>query len=396
MASAMSDSRETADRMCKDAIDRIATLLWPRDAVSYIGNGRIGILVEASSELRSTEDFIHEVQRSLMDGFLTQGREIRTTASIGITKLTGSYSRVTAAMDDAAAALARARNEGKARAVRFSRFMDDIETSTGEFHVGLIIALEAKQFEVHFQPIISSANGTLDGFEAVLKWRNPSRGLLDAEEFFPALEKSGLMVPVGEWMIREIGAQIARWVATTGRAVPVTINLNSEQIRSERVIDAIAAAVEGTPGEVSMLVEITEDTFLSDRDAIVSALAPLREKGVRVVLDGMGTSACCLGYLADLPVDAIKVDAGFVRSVERYSADRSSIRDIVDFAHGLDIDVIGVRVERADQLRDVMTVCDEMQGSLFSLPVDSSRAAEMVEADWSTALLAAPLATAIS
>jgi EAL domain-containing protein (putative c-di-GMP-specific phosphodiesterase class I) len=395
MASAMSDSRESADRMCKDAIDRITTLLWPRDAVSYIGNGRIGILVEASSELRSTDDFIHEVQRSLMDGFLTQGREIRTTASIGITKLTGSYSRVTAAMDDAAAALARARNEGKARAIRFSRFMDDPETSTGEFHVGLIIALEAKQFEVHFQPIISSANGQLDGFEAVLKWRNPSRGLLDSEEFFPALEKSGLMVPVGEWMIGEIGAQIDRWIATTGRAVPVTINLNSEQIRSERIIDAIAAAVEGTPGEVSMLVEITEDTFLSDRDAIVSALAPLREKGVRVVLDGMGTSACCLGYLADLPIDAIKVDAGFVRSVERYSADRSSIRDIVDFAHGLDIDVIGVRVERADQLSDVLSVCDEMQGSLFSLPVDSSRAAEMVEAEWSTALLP-PLAGAIS
>ena len=392
----MSVSRESADRMCRDATDRIATLLWPRDAVSYIGAGRIAILLEASSDLRSTDDFIHEVQRSLMEGFFTEGREIRTTASVGITKLTRSYPRVSSAMDDAAAALTRARNEGKARAVRFSRFMDDREMSTGEFHVGLMIALEAKQFEVHFQPIISSVSGKLDGFEAVLKWRNPARGLLESEEFLTALEDSGLMVPVGEWMIREIGAQIDRWVAATGRSVPVTINLTSEQIRSERIIDAIESAVAGTPGEVAMLVEITENTFFSDREAIVSALAPLREKGVRVVLDGMGTSACCLGYLAEMPVDAIKVDAGFVRSIERYSADRSSIRDIVDFAHGLDLDVIGVRVERADQLGEVMRVCDEMQGSLFSLPVDASRAAEMVEAEWVAALVSAPLAEAIA
>jgi EAL domain-containing protein (putative c-di-GMP-specific phosphodiesterase class I) len=392
----MSVNHESADLMCRDATDRIATLLWPRDAVSYIGNGRIAVLVEATSHLRSTDDFVHDVQRSLMDGFFTEGREIRTTASVGITKLTRSYPRVSSAMDDAAAALTRARNEGKARAVRFSRFMDDREMSTGEFHVGLMIALELKQFEVHFQPIVSSASGKLDGFEAVLKWRNPARGLLDSEEFLTALEDSGLMVPVGEWMIGEIGQQIDKWVAATGRTVPVTINLNSEQIRSERIIDALASAVAETPGDVSMLVEITEHTFLTDRDAIVSALAPLREKGVRVVLDGMGTSACCLGYLAELPVDAIKVDAGFVRSVERYSADRSSIRDIVDFAHGLDIDVIGVRVERADQLRDVMTVCDEMQGSLFSRPVDAAQAAEMVEANWGSALMAAPLAVAIS
>ncbi|MGK2960987.1 MAG: EAL domain-containing protein, partial [Gemmatimonadaceae bacterium] len=235
------------------------------------------------------------------------------------------------------------------------------------------------------QPIVSAETGQLDAFETLLRWRHPSRGLQSPDEFLQSLEDAGMMVQVGEWMIRQIAAQMSVWKEKTGRMIPVTINLTSEQIESTPVFDALVDAMSG-PEDLPILIEVSEDTLLRNTESMVSVLAPLRERGVRVVLDGFGTGICCLGYLAGLPVDAIKLDASFAESLARYSSEESTLHQIIGLAHRLDLDVIGSMIERPEQLADVADLCDEVQGYLISRPVDAVTATAMVESEWSSPL----------
>jgi len=385
MATAISSGREEADKLCDVAIDHLSALLWPRDAIAKLGNGRIAVLLETNSIARSTPDFIDDVQRHLMAGFVTSGREVRTTASIGIVSLAGGYHRVDMALDDAAAALSRARRSGHARAARFSRTIDDRGANLIDLQDDLRLALEENQFEIHYQPIVSAETGQLDAFETLLRWRHPVRGIQTPDEFLQPLEDMGLMIRVGEWMIREITVQMTAWKKKTGRLIPVTINLTSEQIESTPVFDALVDAVSG-PEDLPILLEVSEDTFLRNRESVMSVLAPLRERGIRIVLDRFGTGICCLDYLAGLPVDAIKLDASFAESLARYSSQDSTLHQIIGLAHRLDLDVIGSMIERPDQLVDVADLCDEVQGYLISRPVDALTATAMVESEWTMPL----------
>lgn len=395
LASAISNGTQKAEGLCSAAAEHIATLLWPRDAIATLGNGRIIILLETHSVARSTADFLDDVQRHLMSGFMVDGKEIRTTASIGIARLSRSYQRVGNAVDDAVAALVRARTEGRAHAVKFNAFVDDRRTSINELEHDLLFALERNQFEVYFQPIVSVETGKLDGFEALLRWRHPSDGLKTPGEFLQLLEDTGMMVPTGEWMIKDIASQLKRWSEKTGKMVPVTINLSAEQVESKSIANALIDAVSGSD-EVSLLVEVSENTFLMNKESVTQVLASLREQGVRVIVDGLGTGVCCLGYLANLPIDAIKVDAGFADSLTRYSHEPSMMSQIVDLAHSLELDVIGGKVEHPGQLHDAMHICDEVQGFFISHPVDAVTATEMIEADWGISLSAYESADPVS
>ena len=386
-ATAMSLGAPAADRLARAAADHISPLLWPRDAIAALAGGRIAILFDTASVARSTHDFIDDVQQHLMAGFQVDGREIRTTASIGIARMSAGYARASGLIDDASVALVRARSEGRARAIKFSRIFDDRAANLNDLEMDLRVALDKQQFEIHFQPIVSADTGTLDAFEVLLRWRHPSRGLLAPREFLQSLDDAGLMVPVGEWMIREATVQLERWRDRTGRTIPLTINLTAEQIESTPVYDALIDAADKRSGEISILIEVSEDAFVKHRTSVVSVLDPLRAKGMRVVLDGLGTGACCLGYIAELPIDAIKLDAAFADSVIRYSHAGSAVQDIVDLAHRLELDVIAARIERSDQLLDVMNLnCDEMQGFLISHPVNAEAAMKMVEAEWTIPL----------
>jgi EAL domain-containing protein (putative c-di-GMP-specific phosphodiesterase class I)/GGDEF domain-containing protein len=376
--------REAAERLSPAAAEHIATLLWPRDAIVLLGHGRIGVLLETQSVARTTADFIDDVQTLLMGGFFHDDREIRTTASVGIARLTGSYHTAASVLDDAAAALARARREGRARSARFSQFVDRRLDLTG-FGPDVTSALERNELEIVYQPIVSAETGKLDAFEALLRWRHPSAGLQQPEEFISSLEKAGLMGTTGEWMIETVAAQAGRWTAQSGRTIPLTLNVSGAQLRSASLVDALTRAVAGSD-DISILIEVREEEILADRDTLVPVLSKLRDSGVRVVLEGIGTAACCLEYIASLPIDAIKLDAGFAESVTRYASQNAAVTRMVELAHDLDLDVIGMRVERPEQMSDAMAVCDEIQGFLVSHPVDAETATAMVECDWMVAL----------
>ncbi len=382
LAAATANGRDAAERLCGAAADHLATLLWPRDTMTIIGGGRIAILFDTQSIARSTADFVDELQRQLMSGFMHDDREIRTTASIGIARLTPGYQGVAAVLDDGAAALARARREGRARSARFSPFVDRRLAEANEFGADVSAALEKNELEIYYQPIVSTETGKLDAFETLLRWRHPSDGLQRPEEFLLSLENSGLMVETGEWMIRTIASQSARWTETTGQTIPLTINLSGEQLRSESLIESLVSSAVASD-QISLLVEVKEEEILGDAESLIPVLERLRANGVRVVLEGIGTAMCCLEYLADLPIDAIKLDATFADRVTRYSSHGEMVSQVVELAHRLELDVIGMRIERSDQMYDVMAVCDEMQGFLISQPVDVEAATVMIDGDWS-------------
>ncbi len=384
MATASQHGRDAGERLCRSAAEHLATLLWPRDAIVVLGGGRIGVLLETQSVARTTADFIDDIQKHLMGGFSHDDREIRTTASVGIARLTGGYQRAAVVIDDAAAALVRARREGRARSARFSQFVDRRLEVAG-FGPDVSLALEKNELEIEYQPIVSTESGKLDAFEALLRWCHPSGGLQSPDDFIPSLESAGMMVATGEWMIQTIAAQSARWTTQSGRTIPLTINLNADQLRSESLVETLLTAVSDSD-DIALLVEVREDEILADRAELVPVLERLRAGGVRVVLEGNGTAVCCLDYIADLPNDAIKLDATFAESVTRYSSQAASVNEIVTLAHELDLDVIGMRIERADQMSDAMAVCDELQGFFISQPVDAETATAMVDSDWMVGL----------
>jgi EAL domain-containing protein (putative c-di-GMP-specific phosphodiesterase class I) len=391
LAAATANGREAADRLCVAAADHLSPLLWPRDAIAVLGGGRIGILFDTQSIARSTSDFVDEIQRQLMSGFLHDDHEIRTTASIGIARLTPGYPQAAGVLDDGAAALARARREGRARSIRFSQFVDRRFAEANEFGADVSGALERNELEVYYQPIVSTETGRLDAFETLLRWRHPAGDIQTPDEFLRSLEQAGLMVETGEWMVRTIASQSARWTEATGQTIPLTINLSGEQLRSESIIESLTSSVAASD-QMSLLVEVKEEEILGDRESLVPILARLRASGVRVVLEGIGTAVCCLDYLAHMPIDAVKLDATFAESVSRYSSRDEIVGQIVELGHRLGLDVIGMRIERPEQMYDVMSVCDEMQGYFISQPVDAEAATAMIADDWTIPIR--PLATA--
>jgi EAL domain-containing protein (putative c-di-GMP-specific phosphodiesterase class I)/GGDEF domain-containing protein len=376
--------REAGDRLNRAAAEHLAALLWPRDAIVALGQGRIAVLLETQSAARTTSDFIDDVQKHLMGGFTHDDREIRTTASVGIARLTGGSHTAVSVLDDATAALARARREGRARSARFSQFVDRRLDVTG-FGPDVSLALEKNELEVVYQPIVSAETGRLDAFEALIRWRQPSGTVQQPDEFLDSLETAGMMEATGEWMIQTVVAQATRWTAQSGKAIPLTINLSGAQLRSESLVDELIAAISASD-EISLLIEVREDEILTDRDTLVPVLSRLRESGIRVVLEGIGTSLCCLDYIAKLPIDAIKLDAGFAESITRYASQNTAVTKMVELAHDLDLDVIGMRIERPEQMSDAMSVCDEVQGFLISRPVDADTATAMIESDWQVGL----------
>lgn len=281
-----------------------------------------------------------------------------------------------------------AKARGRARAEVFHPLMYTQAIDLFELETELRRAVERNEFELHYQPIVSSTTGKVRAFESLLRWRHPSRGLLAPPAFLDLLKETGLIVPVGQWVIREACAQAKKWEDLRGRPIPVTINLGKKQFSHTSVISTVTEAIADTGVDPrGIMLEITEDALIDDIEAARETLAPLRVRGVRIMIDDFGTGYSSLNYLRRLPIDAIKIDASFVDRIERFTEDRMIVRAIEALAHALELCVIAEGIERPEQLKELIGLeCEEVQGFLISRPVDAEQATQMVTTRWVASL----------
>jgi EAL domain-containing protein (putative c-di-GMP-specific phosphodiesterase class I) len=283
-----------------------------------------------------------------------------------------------------------AKNRGKARYELFESKMRDVAVERSGLRSDLEWALQRDELFVHYQPVIDLPAGTVRGFEALVRWRHPRRGLLGPGEFIDLAEQSGLIVPIGAWVLRHACQQAEVWRRTLGRDLTMAVNVSARQLSDPGLVNEIATALRQSgldPG--ALVLEITESATVEDTEGIITRLEELKGLGVGLAIDDFGTGYSSLSYLRRFPVDQLKVDRSFVAGVATSSEDRAIVASVIDLAHALEISVVAEGVETVDQLGQLCEMeCDLAQGFHWPLPADAHAVDE-----WLAVLYGPPVAT---
>jgi diguanylate cyclase (GGDEF)-like protein/PAS domain S-box-containing protein len=370
------------DQLLVGIAHRLEACLRPGDTVARLGGDEFTILLE---DLASTDDAIDvalRVQEAITQPFNIGGHEVFTTASIGIALSNTGYERAEDLLRDADTAMYRAKLLGKKRHVVFDKEMHDRAMELLQIETDLRRAITRKEFFLNYQPIVSLETGKVSSFEALVRWRHPERGLVGPTEFIPVAEETGLILPIGQWVLNEACRQVREWqkLHLADERVTISVNLSSRQFSQADLIDQVSSALRESglrPG--CLKLEITESMVMENIDTAIGMLAQLRALGVGLSIDDFGTGYSSLSYLHRFPIDTLKIDRSFVTQMTDNTENAEIVRTIVTLARSLDMDVIAEGVETRAQLQQLSTLgCDYGQGYLFSRPVGESQALDLL------------------
>jgi len=364
---------------------RLESCLRPGDTVARLGGDEFTILLDEVADVDHAVQIAQRMHREMARPFQVQGHEVFVTLSLGITLCAGGdYERPEDVLRDADTAMYGAKGSGKARDAIFDRDMHDRAVALLRLETDLRLAIERSEFEIHYQPIISLTNGRIDAFEALLRWRHPGRGLLRPDSFVPVAEDTGLIVPIGWWVLREACRQLAEWQALpwTGEDLAVTVNLSGKQLIQADVVERIAEILRETgilPG--GLRLEITEGTIMGQAEDAIAKLLALRGFGVKLYIDDFGTGYSSLSYLHRLPVDALKIDRSFISEMNGGDGRSEIVGTIVTLARILRMDVAAEGIETAEQVSRLRALsCHYGQGYFFSEPLAGIAAGGLIQA----------------
>jgi len=384
-----------ADRLLVEVAHRLQTCLRANDAVTRGGHGftlaRLGgdeftVLLDDIDDAANAVRVAERLRDALHKPFVVDEHEVFVSASAGITLSSSGYSDAEDVLRDAAIALQRAKEAGSSRCELFDVHMRDKAVSRLRVETDLRQAIERGAFEVHYQPIVSIRGGALAGFEALVRWRHPTQGLIDPADFIPIAEDTEMIVLIGRQVLAESCRQMAAWQKRFGTAAPgvICVNVSSKQFGDADLTSEIQTVLEETGLHPSSLkLEITESAFLGDIRRAQATLQRLQMLGVAWSLDDFGTGYSSLSYLHRLHVDTVKVDRSFVSRIGRDDG-AEMVRAIAAIAHNMGMDVVAEGVETAEQLEWLRAIgCEYAQGFYFSRPVDFAAATGLIaSAPW--------------
>jgi Amt family ammonium transporter len=321
------------------------------------------------------------IRRNLEETFVLDGRPIHVTASIGIVLGAGQYRTADEVLRDADTAMFRAKAAGRDSYAIFDAQMHQHAINVLDLENTLRRAIERQELRLHYQPIVSLATSEICGFEALIRWMHPERGLIPPAQFIPIAEETGLIVQIGRWVIREACAQLGSFSSLRpSHRLHMNVNLSARQIPQPGFLDSVRSTLKEFGTDPSLLrFEITESVLLDGAAAVLDVLHQLRNLGAGLVLDDFGTGYSSLGYLLKYPVQELKIDRSFVSDPEQPEVKAMIARTIVGLARNLGMTVTAEGVETLEQAEWLRkTGCDFAQGFLFSRPVPAEQAMELI------------------
>jgi diguanylate cyclase (GGDEF)-like protein len=364
------------DRLLVAVGQRLLNSLRPGDTVARFGGDEFALVLDPVSDAEEANRIAERIGAELHAPFALNGREWFLSASVGIALAQPGRGTPDELLREAEIAMVRAKGDTARRQFLFEPSMSDQTLERLDLENDLRGALEREELVLHFQPIVALGSGEVVGLEALVRWQHPKRGLVPPLAFIPLAEESGLIVPLGRWVLETACAQAEAWNrARPDDAVPlfVSVNLSARQFTKGDLVEDVGLTLARTGLEADALeLEITESVLMDQSEAGIRALRDLRGLGVRLVLDDFGTGYSSLSYLKHLPLDTIKIDRSFVAGIEGV-ADRSIVDAVIALAHGLGIGVVAEGIETQaqwDRLRELG--CDFGQGYLFSRPVPAA------------------------
>jgi EAL domain-containing protein (putative c-di-GMP-specific phosphodiesterase class I) len=310
------------------------------------------------------------------------GVAIHASPSIGIAFYPDDAANVETLVAHADAAMYSAKQRGRNNFQCFAPGMDTGTQDKVRLESDLRIALEQKQFEVHYQPKVNTVTGIMHGAEALLRWHHPVRGAISPAEFIPIAEECGLIGAIGAWVMREACRQARAWQVAGLPPLRVAVNLSPSQFRQGNIVEMIRGALDQAGLEPRFLeVELTESAVMSDPEESIAILEKLSKMGVLVSVDDFGTGYSSMSYLRRFPIDKLKIDRGFISEVMSRPEDASIVRAIISLAHSLRLKVVAEGVESPEQLEFLKTLgCDQYQGFHFSPALPASQFEALVRA----------------
>jgi len=362
---------EIGDALLVEAARRIARCVRKTDTVGRFGGDEFTVLLSGLDEASNAGIVADKILSVLQDAFLIRGQTYHVSASIGISFCPNDTLDAEDLLKHADQAMYVAKSEGRNRYTCFSRSMQEEAHARQSLRDELRCALAAKQFSLHFQPILELSTGRMFKAEALLRWSHPSRGLVNPTEFIPIAEENGLIHEIGEWVFGESAAWAKRWVGDFGYPVQISVNRSPVEFRDRTDYaswsDQLSAL--GLPGSC-IAVEITEGLLLNASPSIAAQLRQFREAGIQVSIDDFGTGYSSMAYLKNFDIDYLKIDRCFIKDIESNACDRAITEAIIGMAHKLGLKVIAEGIETAGQ-RALLSAagCDYGQGYLFSRPV---------------------------
>lgn len=359
---------EAGDKLLCQISSRISKLVRPSDTVSRISGDEFTVVLEGLSDLDFSTVVAQRIQSKMEEPFLIEKNKVVVTCSIGISVYPFSDDDVESLIKKADAAMFFSKSVGRNTFHYYSPDMLEHGSQRYVIETELNTALIEKQFSLVFQPTVDLVNWTMQGMETFIRWNHPTKGLIKPEVYMPVLEETGLIIHVGEWMIRESCRLNKQWQDTGLPALRVAVNISSVQLNHPDFIDMVTSVLSTTKLEAKYLeLELSERRLIDDEENNIKNMQALRDKGVHLTINNFGTGSSSLSYLSKLPIESLKIDKVFMRDMIGDTKKRSVTTAIISFAHSMKLNIIVEGVETKEQLVFVSAMrCSLVQGPLIS------------------------------